>query len=189
MRKYDLRKLIAYDDQNFLPKVLINDPGYRLLLLNMRSGQKVPEHATKDAVTIYAHQGHITCYENKAPIDLTAGEVLCLDSDIPHSLVAHEDSFLLAVAAGNTISPPMVKEQLDLRNVARPLRHPLVFSRFDGLATGDSFELTNDHDPIPLNRQMEAMRPGQVKRRYITRGPDIFHIQIRRIAASIRPEV
>jgi uncharacterized protein (DUF2249 family) len=42
--------------------------------------------------------------------------------------------------------------------------------------------LVNDHDPVPLNRQMGGMRPGQLAWEYVTRGPDIFRIRIRRIA-------
>lgn len=73
-------------------------------------------------------------------------------------------------------------EQLDLREVERPRRHPLVFAKFDALGVGESFELINDHDPIPLHGQMDAMRPQQVNWEYIVRGPGIFHIKVSRIA-------
>lgn len=180
MRKHNVPELIEYDDKRFLPKVLMNEPGYRLVILNLRSGQQVPEHATNERVTIYALRGQVTFFEDKTPVDLRAGEVLCLDGGVPHSVLAHEDSSLLVIAAGS--SAPAKVEPLDLRSVPRPQRHPLVFDKFDRLKVGESFELINDHDPIPLNRQMETMRPGQVEWSYITRGPAIFHIQVRRLA-------
>lgn len=38
--------------------------------------------------------------------------------------------------------------------------------------------LINDHDPVPLHGQMEAMRPWE----YIVRGPEIFRIRVSPIA-------
>lgn len=181
MQKHNLRELEEYSDKTFLPKVLINQPGYRLILLNLRAGQKVPEHATRETVTVYAITGQITFYADGVPASLRAGEVLCIDVGVPHMIEASEDSSLLVLAAGATRS--VVNDELDLREVSRPERHPLVFAKFDGLAVGESFVLINDHDPIPLNRQMEAMRPEQAEWTYILRGPGIFKIRVRRVSA------
>jgi len=49
MQKHNLNVLIEYDDERFNPKVLMNEPGYRIVLLSMRSGQLIPEHALKGA--------------------------------------------------------------------------------------------------------------------------------------------
>jgi uncharacterized protein (DUF2249 family) len=73
-------------------------------------------------------------------------------------------------------------EELDLRNVERFQRHPLVFAKFDALDVGESFVLINDHDPVPLHGQMEAMRPQQLTWEYIVRGPEIFRIRVSRVA-------
>ncbi|HEV2324206.1 MAG TPA: DUF2249 domain-containing protein [Terracidiphilus sp.] len=73
-------------------------------------------------------------------------------------------------------------EELDLREVERPRRHPLVFAKFDALAVGESLVLINDHDPVPLHGQMEAMRPQQLNWEYIVRGPGIFRIRVTRTA-------
>ncbi len=50
-------------------------------------------------------------------------------------------------------------EELDLREVERFQRHPLVFAKFDAIDVVEAFALVNDHDPVPLHGQMEAMRP------------------------------
>ena len=47
MQKYKLDDLIEYDDTKFRPKVLINEPGYRMVLLSLRAGQSIPEHANQ----------------------------------------------------------------------------------------------------------------------------------------------
>jgi uncharacterized protein (DUF2249 family) len=180
MQKHNVQDLIEFNEMKFSSKTVISQPEYRLVLLNLRAGQSVPEHAAKEMVTIYAISGHITFYEKQVPADLRAGEVLWIDGGVPHRLEAHEDSSLLVVRAGN--APAATEEEIDVRQVPRPQRHPLVFAKFDALAVGDSFIPQNDHDPIPLNRQMESMRPGQLTWEYIVRGPDIFRIRVRRIA-------
>lgn len=182
MEKHNVRELIEYSDAKPSPKVLVNRPGYRMLLMSMRSGQKIPEHATREMVTVYAVSGYITFYAGAEGCDLRAGEVICVDANLPHRLEAHEDSALLVIAAGNTRAPG--GKVLDLRAVPRPERHTLVFATFDGLAAGEDFLLINDHDPVPLRRQMEAMRPGQMTWEYLERGPNDFRICVRRIASA-----
>src|ERR1035437_6115845 len=80
-------------------------------LLNLRAGQRVPEHAAKEMVTVYAISGHITFYENQTPVDLRTGEVLWIAGGVSHRLDAHEDSSLLVARAGNA---PAMGEELDL---------------------------------------------------------------------------
>ncbi|HLJ78858.1 MAG TPA: DUF2249 domain-containing protein [Acidobacteriaceae bacterium] len=179
MQKHNLPQLIEFDEKKFLPKVIFNQPGFRLVLLNVRAGQSVPDHSTSDRVAVYAISGHITFYENQRPADLRPGEMLTIAGGVPHRLEAHEDSSLLVIRAGEAAP---TGEELDLRQVPRSQRHPLVFAKFDALSVGDSFLLVNDHDPVPLNRQMESQRPGQLAWEYITRGPEFFRIRVRRTA-------
>lgn len=58
---------------------------------------------------------------------------------------------------------------------------------------GEALIIVNDHDPIPLNHQMDSMRPGQAEWKYIVRGPEIFKIRVTRIAplkgAEISPTI
>lgn len=179
MQKHNLQQLIEFDETRFLPRVIHNQPGFRLVLLNLRAGQGVPEHSTSDRVAVYALSGHVTFYENQSPADLRAGEMVMIEADAPHRLEAHEDSSLLVIRAGDAASSG---QELDLRQVPRPERHPLVFESFDRLNVGDSVILVNDHDPVPLHMQMENLRPGQLAWEYIIRGPEIFRIRVRRAA-------
>lgn len=179
MEKHNLKDVIEYSDAKPLPRVLSNQPGYRLVLLNLRSGQRIPEHATREMVTIYAITGHITFHAGHEATELREREVIRIDPGVPHQLEAHADSSLLVVAAGD---PPQSSPEtvLDLRATPRPQRHPLVFAAFDALLPGQEFLLINDHDPIPLRRQLETMRPGQVGWEYIERIPDSFRIRVSR---------
>jgi len=182
MQKQNLNELIEYNDEKVRPKVLIHEPGYRMILLSMRAGQSLPQHATRGTVTVYAMQGHSTFYEGSAPCELRAGEVVSIENGAPHRIEAHEDSVLLVLATGKADTDQDSSEELDLRGVPPPQRHPLIFQKFDALAIGDSLRLINDHDPVPLSRQFDSMRQGQASWGYIQRGPEIFRIRIRRIA-------
>lgn len=183
MQKFNLNELIEFDNQKARPKVLINQPGRRIVLLCLRAGQSIPEHANQEKVIVHAVHGHVTFYEGSSPCELHAGNVICLESGAPHRLEAHEDSVLFVLAVGSAAAAQDAKE-LDIREVPRPQRHPLVFDNLDALAVGQSFILVNDHDPVPLHMQIEDMRPGEVTWEYERREPGLFRIRIKRIAPA-----
>jgi len=74
---------------------------------------------------------------------------------------------------------------IDVRGVPPAQRHPLIFGTFDALATGQAFEIENDHDPVPLYFQFEQTRGGQFAWRYLESGPARWHVRIARIAAGV----
>ncbi len=68
--------------------------------------------------------------------------------------------------------------QIDVRTIIPRERHPLIFSTFDELAVGESFELINDHDPKPLYYQFQAERPGVLEWEYLEEGPETWRVKI-----------
>ena len=71
---------------------------------------------------------------------------------------------------------------LDLRPLAPPERHRLVYEQLDALAPGETLELVNDHRPSPLRYELEATRPGQYRwasawLTTATRGPSIRSVR------------
>ena len=188
-KKYNLKELIKYEANTVSRKILINEIGYRMVLLCLRAGQSVPEHANPGTVTVQPILGRVRFYVRSVPYELSAGEVLSVEAGAPHHLEAHEDSVLLVLATGGTDTAQESSEQLDLREVPRPQRHPLVFAKLDALAVGGSFIIVNDHDPVPLSRQIEDLRPGQTTWEYHQRGPALFRICIRRIAPATASDI
>ena len=67
---------------------------------------------------------------------------------------------------------------LDVRPLPGPQRHRAIFSLFDALRPGESFELVNDHDPVRLCFQFEAQWPGLYGWEYLQQGPDEFRVRI-----------
>jgi uncharacterized protein (DUF2249 family) len=72
------------------------------------------------------------------------------------------------------------EHELDVREIAPRVRHPLIFSTFDGLPSGGAFVLVNDHDPKPLYYQFAAERQGQFGWDYLAEGPDVWRVRISR---------
>lgn len=59
---------------------------------------------------------------------------------------------------------------IDVRTVPPAQRHPLIFGIFDALETGQTLEIVNDHDPVPLNHQFQQTRDGQFDWQYLKAG-------------------
>jgi uncharacterized protein (DUF2249 family)/quercetin dioxygenase-like cupin family protein len=182
MQKHNLNVLIEYDDERFNPKVLMDEPGYRMVLLSMRKGQSIPEHAAQGMVTVQAILGHVTLYAGPFPDELYAGEIICIGSDVPHRIEALEDSALLVLSTGGMGSSTRNSEELDLCQFPTSQRHALAFEKFDKLAVGESFVLVSDHNPVLLDRELENTRPGEASWERLDRGPEKYHIRIRLIA-------
>ncbi len=73
---------------------------------------------------------------------------------------------------------------LDLRVLPGPVRHQLVFKAWEFLPTGESFTIRNDHDPVPLRRQLERIAGGRLKWEYLEKAPDSFQVRITKETAE-----
>jgi uncharacterized protein (DUF2249 family) len=73
---------------------------------------------------------------------------------------------------------------LDLRQIAPPQRHALIFSTFEALLPGQSLELVNDHNPAPLNNQFEMRAAGQFSWNALESGPEVWRVQIGKNAGA-----
>ncbi|MEZ4500710.1 MAG: DUF2249 domain-containing protein [Thermomicrobiales bacterium] len=71
--------------------------------------------------------------------------------------------------------------EVDVRDMVPKERHPLIFATFDGLETGQSMRLINDHDPKPLYYQLMAERPGQAGWEYVEEGPTVWQVNITKL--------
>jgi len=74
--------------------------------------------------------------------------------------------------------PSTSASTLDLRQIAPPQRHALIFSTFEALLPGQALELINDHNPQPLNDQFQMRLSGQFSWNDLEKGPDVWRVQI-----------
>lgn len=57
-------------------------------------------------------------------------------------------------------------------------KHPVIFSTFDSLKSGEFMQLINDHDPKPLHYQFMVERADQFTWEYLEEGPDVWKVAI-----------
>ena len=73
----------------------------------------------------------------------------------------------------------------DARGVAKRFRHAAIFGALDTLQPGETMRFVNDHDPIPLLRQLVARYGDAVQIEYLQRAPEGVVIDfVRRAAAA-----
>ncbi len=189
MKELDINAFADFNDQEIARRVLLDDPVMRVVLMSLRAGQGLPEHAANGLVTVYSVGGRVLFYEGDQCSEMIPGKLIRLAPGRPHRLEAKEDSRLLitmvrpADASSWTALAPNGRA-LDLRQTPHERRHSTVFYAFDQLGVGESFFLINDHDPQPLRAQMEQLRPGELSWTYDVRGPHEFRIKLSRVAPS-----
>ncbi len=75
---------------------------------------------------------------------------------------------------------PQQPFELDVRIIPPRDKHPTIFRTFDGLTSGQSMILVNDHDPRPLRYQLAAERPETFEWTYEEQGPEVWRVKIDR---------
>ena len=73
---------------------------------------------------------------------------------------------------------------VDVRSLVPAQRHTKIFQLVSELSPGASFILVNDHDPKPLHYQLEAGYPKQFSWRYFESGPEVWRIEIGKLARA-----
>ncbi|MGH3266930.1 MAG: DUF2249 domain-containing protein [Trebonia sp.] len=85
---------------------------------------------------------------------------------------------------------PAESDELDVREVPKPKRHPLIFGRFETLGVGESFVLVNRHDPKHLRQEFDRDHPGAYDWQYLQSGEDhTWRIRIGRRTAADLPRL
>jgi len=70
--------------------------------------------------------------------------------------------------------------ELDLRSIMPFERHDLIFQKWDSLKSGETLQITNDHDPKPLRYQFDAEYKNQFTWEYVQKGPKDWIVRIKR---------
>lgn len=71
--------------------------------------------------------------------------------------------------------------ELDVRVIPPPQKHPTILSTFEALNPGQAFTLINDHDPRPLYYQFNAEMPGRFEWEYLERGPSVWRVRLGKV--------
>jgi uncharacterized protein (DUF2249 family) len=68
-------------------------------------------------------------------------------------------------------STPSGVYPFDARGVAKRFRHAAIFGALQALHPGEVMRFCNDHDPLPLLGQIDALYGARVKLAYVSREP------------------
>lgn len=82
----------------------------------------------------------------------------------------------------------MSTQELDVRALRKPDKHPAIFEAFDALAVGESFVLVNNHDPRHLRDEFDTEHPGSYGWDYLDRAP-AWRIRISKLTAAPLPRI
>ncbi|OFV98971.1 MAG: hypothetical protein A3H94_01585 [Acidobacteria bacterium RIFCSPLOWO2_02_FULL_60_20] len=69
-------------------------------------------------------------------------------------------------------------EELDVRQLPPPLRHKVIFEKFDSLRPTEGFLLVNDHDPKPLYYEFRSVRGDIFEWEYVEQGPQVWRVKV-----------
>lgn len=83
----------------------------------------------------------------------------------------------------------MAADELDVRPLRKPDKHPAIFKTYDALAVGESFVLVNNHDPRHLHDEFETDHHGSYGWDYLDQGPDVWRIRISKSASTPLPRI
>jgi len=82
-----------------LAKTLLHGAKLRLVLMSLRHGAHISNRRIEGALTIQPLDGRVIVTLLESSFDLGPGQLLAIERDVPHSIVAIEDSaFLMTIS-------------------------------------------------------------------------------------------
>ena len=73
---------------------------------------------------------------------------------------------------------------IDVRTMPPFERHPRIFAVLEALKPSQSFVIVSDHEPRPLQYQIQARFPGLFDWTFVEQGPETWRVVITREAGS-----
>jgi quercetin dioxygenase-like cupin family protein len=99
MKQADLRSFAPDTSAPPRSTTLFQESALRTLLLHLKSGERIPEHQTRGAITVQCLQGQVSFSSGEETVELTAGLLIGLPPAAPHSVLARQDSLLIVTAS------------------------------------------------------------------------------------------
>lgn len=85
------------------------------------------------------------------------------------------------VGGAGAVEPISGTEDLDVRALSHQARHGIILGKMQALTDEGKLVLINDHDPLPLRYQADAMWPGEFEWTYVDEGPEEWRVEITRV--------
>lgn len=95
MHFFDLNQLAKFDDAKPNVQMIARSGHVRQILFSLRPGQGLREHSTSSQIAVQVISGQLIFTTNESSQSLTAGQLLLLEANLPHSLQAECDTVML----------------------------------------------------------------------------------------------
>ncbi len=86
--------------QAHFARTLAKQEGLRIVLLGLERGARIPQHHAASAISVQVLRGRLGFGVDGGERELPPGRMLVVAPDLPHDLVAFEDSVVLLVVGG-----------------------------------------------------------------------------------------
>jgi uncharacterized protein (DUF2249 family) len=83
----------------------------------------------------------------------------------------------------------MLDNELDVRELRKPDKHPTIFATYAELPVGGAFVLANNHDPKHLRDEFDTDHAGSYGLEYLEKGPTVWRIRISKLTTTPLPRV
>lgn len=80
-------------------------------------------------------------------------------------------------------------QELDVRRLRKPDKHPAIFAAYADLPVGASFVLVNDHDPQHLREEFESDHGGSFGWEYLSRDVRDWRVRITKLTSTPLPRI
>jgi quercetin dioxygenase-like cupin family protein len=94
MKVASIRKDLNYNEDKVAVSVLMETETSKEIRILFRKGQAMKEHKAGFPITVEVHQGTISFGVNGEKQSLKSGDLISLDANVPHDLLAEEDSIV-----------------------------------------------------------------------------------------------
>lgn len=93
-----LRRQEPYEKRRPTGKTLVKEPDLRIVLMALKGGARLDEHSASGPISVQVLQGTVRLRLADSSVELTQGDLLMLEPDIPHDVDAVKDAvFLLTI--------------------------------------------------------------------------------------------
>lgn len=97
MYLFDLNQLAEFKEKGLGVQMVAQSAHARHVLFSFKAGQGLREHQTTSQITVQVISGEVTFSAEDNTRQLTAGQMVLLEGDIPHAVEATSDAVMLLI--------------------------------------------------------------------------------------------
>lgn len=110
----NLQKLARFDDNRPNVQIVARSGHARQVLFSFRTGQGLREHTTSSQIAVQVVSGRLTFEADGERKTLMAGQLVLLEANVPHSVLAEVDTIMLLTMTPDPRHHSLAAELFDI---------------------------------------------------------------------------